>query len=382
MVNRRKSGTFPWKEGLLVALALGLSVLGGVWLWQSSVPAERPPAEVAVQEPAEPSAQITEAVKAEPKVAEEPQAGLARTPRTLEKGSFAPSLEGTEIDGHLRADAQGNLVLELEVKDFFDYFLSTVGEMSPEDAIAQIQSLAGRHLPEAAAQQAEALLEDYLTFKQKAFEYTQQPLAHAEAQTPEYQLAQLEKAQAALQRIRRDTMAPEAVEAFFGLEEAYGDFTLATIKVHQRNDLSAQQKQQMIEYHRSQLPPILRRSHERVSASAARAANVEAVIQSSSSPEIARGRLQEMGLAEAHIEEIVTVLQSEESFERQYADYRQERQALARSGLAGEDRERAEAALQERYFRDEQQQTWARLRDLGEGKSEARPGATADANQN
>jgi len=39
---------------------------------------------------------------------------------------FAPSLEGTEIDRRLCADISGNLILDLEVRDLFDYFLNAV----------------------------------------------------------------------------------------------------------------------------------------------------------------------------------------------------------------------------------------------------------------
>jgi len=54
-----------------------------------------------------------------------------QTPQSLGDDVFARSLEGTDIDGHLRANAQGQLMVDLETRDFFDYFLNTVGEPWP-----------------------------------------------------------------------------------------------------------------------------------------------------------------------------------------------------------------------------------------------------------
>lgn len=372
--SKKRSGT-----GALIGLTLALSGLGAVWLWH--IPGEEPKAVEATAttvEQAKPAPKPKVAVpqpQPEPTPLETAQAQtpaeLPSTPKVWEAEAFSPSLEGTEIDGQLRADADGNLIVELEVKDFFDYFLNTVGEVSPEQAIAQIQNMANDHLPSPAAAQAEELLEGYLAYKQRSFDYAQQPLVPPGEQTPAYQLQQLREAQAALKRIRRETLSTDAADAFFGMEEAYGNFTLASIEIQQRDDLSAQQKREMINYERSRLPEVVRKSHERVTRSAHQADTVEDIIRTATSPQEARSKLESMGLSEAHLKEIVTVLESQESFESHYLDYREERNALQEAGLADETRERAESDLRDRYFDSEQQKTWARLRDLDDSPGPA-----------
>ena len=43
-------------------------------------------------------------------------------PTTMEQQEQYSLLAGTDIDGNLAVDGQGNLILDLNVKDFFDYF--------------------------------------------------------------------------------------------------------------------------------------------------------------------------------------------------------------------------------------------------------------------
>ncbi|MDX1561004.1 MAG: lipase chaperone, partial [Marinobacter sp.] len=106
------------------------------------------------------------------------------TPESLGPHPFAASLSGTEIDGALTADGNGELVINLEVRDFFDYFLSTVGEVSPETAIQQIEAMARNHLPEPASTQALALLDEYLAYKQASLEVMQTRLDPARTGDP------------------------------------------------------------------------------------------------------------------------------------------------------------------------------------------------------
>src|SRR5690606_34167542 len=42
--------------------------------------------------------------------------------------SLPASVRGTEVDGRLELDAQGNLLITGQIRHLFDYFLSLVGE--------------------------------------------------------------------------------------------------------------------------------------------------------------------------------------------------------------------------------------------------------------
>lgn len=165
--------------------------------------------------------------------------------------------KGSEIDGGLKVDASGDLIIDLAVRDYFDYMMSAVGDIEPEQVLAMIEQHAAQTLPPAAVDQVMALLDDYLAFKQSALALMRAPLVNPAKQTPAYYLETLGQTFEQLKLLRRSHLSPVAVEEFFGLEEAYGEFTLAQIRIQSLPDLTAQQKAQRIEALRWQLPPEL-----------------------------------------------------------------------------------------------------------------------------
>ncbi|OZB20690.1 MAG: lipase chaperone [Marinobacter sp. 34-60-7] len=289
---------------------------------------------------------------------------LARTPASLGAVPFAPSLAGTDIDGALKADANGALIVDLETRDFFDYFLSTVGEVSPETAIGQIEQMARNHLPEPAASQALALLDDYLAYKQAALGVMQSELDPARAQDPAYQLTALGNALADLKALRQSTFSSPAHQAFFGLEEAYSEYTLASLGIQQRQDLSDDGKQALIDYHRDQLPEVIRRTEERLHQEVTVQRQRVDAISSADSPEAAGEKLAELGLDAQSVKGVTDYLKQRQRFDASFATFEQALSEARLSGLATDDQRQHREALLKQHFPDEQTQTWARLRLL------------------
>ncbi|MFE8072315.1 lipase secretion chaperone [Marinobacteraceae bacterium S3BR75-40.1] len=361
------------RDLILVTLAVGLSVGGALWLVlepsQSVAPVsdqafqEADEAEIAVQTiQSEPPAALVPRKEAQ---SEEP-AVVASTPKKL-PNVFASSLEGTDIDGALTADAAGNLVVNLGVRDFFDYFLNTVGEVPPEEAIAQMHALMKANLPASAVNQGMALLGKYLNFKRDALELARQPLDQARKDDPDYQLEQLKAAMHSMETLRRETFTEAEREAFFGMEEAYAEYTVKSLEIQRRDDLSPQQKQDMLAYAREQLPEEIRRTEQHLREEQARQQAFQQTIEQASSPEAAAIRLREQGMAEEQVAQVKTYLQQRDRFEDSYKAYREAREQLDKAGLAEKDLERRRQALLEEHFDTEQGQTWARLRDLSNG---------------
>ncbi|WP_296934670.1 lipase secretion chaperone [uncultured Marinobacter sp.] len=291
----------------------------------------------------------------------------ATTPDSLGPQPFAASLSGTDIDGALTADNNGELVINLRVRDFFDYFLSTVGEVAPETAIQQIEAMARTHLPEPASSQALALLDEYLAYKQASLQVMQARLDPARAGEPAYQLAALGDALAQLKQLRSATFSSEAHQAFFGLEEAYSEYTLATLAIQQRADLSEQGKQALVQWHRNQLPEQLRTTEQHLHASSQQQQARTAAIESASSPEEAGRQLAELGVNQDGVESVVNYLKQREHFDQRFQDFREAMDQADSSGLAEADLEKQRQALLERHFPQQQDRTWARLKMLGSG---------------
>lgn len=291
-------------------------------------------------------------------------ASTYRTPQSLGEEPFARSLAGTEIDGSLRADSNGGLIVDLETRDFFDYFLNTIGEVSPEKALGEIEALARQHLPEKAAEQALALLDQYLDYKDRALALGSQNLDPARQHDPKYQLEMLKGALADIKQLRRNTFDAGTHDAFFGLEEAYGDYTLASLDIQQRTDLSAESKATLQEWHRQQLPEIIRRTETRMMAEGERYQARQKVLANASSPEDAGRQLQSLGVEPEQAAEVVGYLAERARFDQRFERYSQELASLENSGVTRGDRAEMENQLLEQYFEDEQSRTWARLRAL------------------
>jgi lipase chaperone LimK len=119
------------------------------------------------------------------------------------------SLQDTEADGSWRADARGNLVVDRAVRRRFDYWLSTVGELTPEAIGTQVLAAARRELPSAAAGQLQTLWSHYVDLQRHAWQRAAQP------GDPATWRAALEERQS----VRRQLLGRDAAEAFYADEE-------------------------------------------------------------------------------------------------------------------------------------------------------------------
>ncbi|TGN38685.1 lipase secretion chaperone [Marinobacter confluentis] len=287
-----------------------------------------------------------------------------QTPKSLGENPFAPSLSGTDIDGALKAGPDGQLIVDLATKDFFDYFLNTVGEVSPETALAEIEALARNNLPAEAAEQALAILDQYLDYKQQALEMGNRSLDPSRQSDPAYQLQVLKSALADLKQLRRNAFDPATHDAFFALEEAYGEYTLASIEIQQRDDLSLQSKQTLLNWHREQLPAQLRQTETRMIKETEVGQQRQAAIAEASSPDEAGERLRELGVDAERADEVVSYLQERENFDARFQQYQQALASLEKAGISSDDFDTQQSELLQQHFDSEQTRTWAKLRSL------------------
>jgi lipase chaperone LimK len=153
-----------------------------------------------------------------PPLAEAPHAGepAAATPGPrpapgASAGALPPtalpgSLEGTEPDGAIRADASGHLVIDLELRRLFDHFLIATGEEPLAAIRARIVAVLHARLPAAAEAEAIAILDRYLAYRDAARRLSP-------PSDPRAGLGQLHD-------LRARMFAPEVARALFADEEA------------------------------------------------------------------------------------------------------------------------------------------------------------------
>jgi lipase chaperone LimK len=159
-------------------------------------------------------------------------------------GALPGSLEGTEADGAITADAAGHLIVDLELRRLFDHFLAATGEEPLATMRARIVAVLRARLPVTAAAEAEAILDQYLAYREAARTLT----ATAD---PRAGLDQIHD-------LRAKIFAPEVARAFFADEEA------ATYAAIARRDalidpaLSAAERDRKIAEIDARLPPAVR----------------------------------------------------------------------------------------------------------------------------
>ena len=286
------------------------------------------------------------------------------TPESLGAEPFAASLRGTDIDGQLAADANGQLVVNQATRDFFDYFLNAIGDSSAEEALAQIKTLARQSLPPAAADQAMALLDRYLDYKRQAMALGNRSLDPSKQTDPAYQMQMFHQALEDLKQLRADVFSPATHQAFFGPEEAYDDYTLACIDIQQRTDLSDSARQTLLEWQRQQLPPQIRKTEQHLINEQKTQQQRQAAMAKASSPEDAGERLIATGMDPTQASEVVGYLRERQQFDQRYDEFATELSQLQDAGLAPGDLQTRKSRLLASYFDSEQTRTWARLRLL------------------
>lgn len=262
---------------------------------------------------------------------------------------------GTEIDGELKVDQRGHLVIDRELRDFFDYMLSAVGELEPDAVFEIMSAYAQQQLPAPAVEQLMALLDDYLAFKESAQALRSTPLVAHAAQSPAYHYKILRETLESLKLLRRTHMSSEAVTAFFADEEAYAEYSIERMRITQADNLSAQQKQQQLDALVWQLPQGLQQSllHKQNYQNSVK--QTEAIMNSNLSEQETRQQLALLH-PEAMTDRIMKHQTQKANLRQRFDEYQQEQQLL----LSRQASEAEQQALLLRYFPTAQEQTIAR----------------------
>jgi len=170
--------------------------------------------------------------------------------------AFAPSLEGTRPDGAIRVALDDSIVVDAQLIALFEYYLSTVGERSPEEVQAGIERELDRTLRPAAAGAAKHALARYLSYKRALATLEAGPgLAGPDA-------ASLVRRLEALARVRAQFFTKTEIAAIFGEEDAANADALARLRIREDGTLTAQQRQERLAALDASLPAALREERE------------------------------------------------------------------------------------------------------------------------
>jgi len=166
------------------------------------------------------------------------------------------SLEGADPPVGLIVDGAGNLVVRRSLRDFFDFFLSALGEESLATLRARIQAYMAKSLPKKAYPQAESILDGYLGYRlalQSVVKAGGKPAAHLDLGAVASQKMQ--------ERALRAQFLPAHVSAaFFDDDDRYDNYTLSRRLVETDDALSDAEKNSRVAELFAQLPPATQAS--------------------------------------------------------------------------------------------------------------------------
>ncbi len=162
------------------------------------------------------------------------------------------SLADTQVDGELRVDAAGNLVINNGLRRVFDYFLSAYGEEGLPSLVSRIRSYLRQQLPAGAAAQAERVLDAYLAYREA--------LTQLKPQGQESGLGAIREQMRQVAELRTRFLSREVIVAFFDEEDAYDRYTLARMELMENPGLSPGQKAQALSALLASQPPELQES--------------------------------------------------------------------------------------------------------------------------
>ena len=256
------------------------------------------------------------------------------------------SFAGTQVDGQFRVDAQGNLLISMDIRRIFDYFLSAYGEESLKASLARLQAYIRNQLEEPAESQALTLLAQYLDYKQQ--------LIQLEKDLPQMaSLDAMRQRELAVQALRARLFSPEAHQVFFGQEEAYNQFTLQRLAIRHDASLDDQQKAAALDQLRATLPDDLQELLIPQLQNELRQQTAALQASGASSEQIRQLRLQIVG-AEA-TERLEALDRQRQQWQQRLSAYRQEKAKLqANQGLSAADREEALQRLAEERFNEQE----------------------------
>ena len=216
------------RKYLPAVLAVGIVAIGGVF-WLTRTPTPAPGSMVQ----STPEQQLTPDPVSLAEDAMTTTAGTA-PPASIDTPAnpeLPASLAGSEFDGSVELDANGQLRITPSLRRLFDYALSSVGERS----IAEIRALLSAQLDTLTSadgkRQAMAAFERYLRYLQSVDQ-----MAATLAAMP------LQQRLDAMMELRRQQLGSDMADAFFADEEAYQRFTLERRALAENTALSADER--------------------------------------------------------------------------------------------------------------------------------------------
>lgn len=249
------------------------------------------------------------------------------------------TFKGAVVDGALRTDHRGNLVIDMQLRHWIDFHLTAMGEISL-DEIKLVMQQKIRELPQPGQQQALDLLDAYMGYLAALESYD----IEEARRLVEPRMSDMEARFRWQQRLRREWLEPLVVEAFFAGEESIDEYTLAAQRL--RKDGASAEELAALE---TTLPEPIRemraQSRQVISMGENESSMKE---QGASTEEIQQWRIQEYGVEAA--ERLAKMDKRQSQWQQRLRGYQRYQQELTEKNLPTSEQDKLLKNYQSRHF--------------------------------
>jgi lipase chaperone LimK len=178
-------------------------------------------------------------------------------PKVKDAFSFVRSMEGTVSDGVITQSSEGELVVNVELRLLFDYYLAATGEKNLKDIVMEIEGVLDKKLSPRASAQAKNILARYITYKQALAEVEKK-----QAGSTKNAISAMRDRFLAMQDLRQQFFNKKENQAMFGFDDLYDMDALARLEIDQNSTLTRVEKQQQTAALDAAMSPSLREAKE------------------------------------------------------------------------------------------------------------------------
>lgn len=255
----------------------------------------------------------------------------------------------SSVDGSIKVDSHDALVIDRDLRHWFDFYLSAIGELNLEQIIVMMQQEINQ-LPSPGREQAHELLSQYLSYKQELSEYDNRESLAVDQHSNIEQLTQRLDWQ---MRLRRRYLSPNVVESFWQHDEVIDLYALDKLMI-KNSDLSLADKQLQLLALEQSLPDSLQTFKQDLYIAKNLLEKENALSQTEDSSALRQLRIQEVGVEATDRLEVID--KTHANWQARVFAYRQEMLTLSEAkGMSTIDREGQISEYRQQNFSDKEQ---------------------------
>lgn len=197
----------------------------------------------------------------------------------------------SSVDGAINVDKNNHLIINEDLRHWFDFYLSAIGEIEIDNIILFMEREINT-LPNPGKEQAHKIMTQYLAYKYELAEYDNQELRSLDGNNDIEQLSNRLDWQ---MRLRRRHLEEKVVESFWKKDEVIDNYALKKIEIRSSN-ISESDKNIQLEELEASLPEELKFFKQELYIASNLLEKENALGKSKKSSELRNLRIQEVGI--------------------------------------------------------------------------------------